>query len=270
MHDCHYYWLFAPYRGGIVDNESRVAAFDLTINLPDETSHQFYLFCDQNGLPHFARLTIKSLPTEEIPESLAPTLQAIKEHILVVLRFTYRSDLVLARPSTFWCFVKAGEPAQMKLTVEEGGQDQFISENARNLFIHSFNMREVFRLYADGDDARIPLQYRFLSFYKLLELTYKEQGFWKHQDVKALLHTFAPPFADLGYTKEPLAVIHDMRDRCAHIRTGKGVLGVTHLNHAAAVKASELLPIMRAICATIVNERAGGTFALHTSVQLKE
>lgn len=270
MYDCHYYWLFAPHRGGIVDNSERKPAFDIAVVLPDQTSHSLSLFCDQEGLPHFARLTVNYLPTEEIPTALLPTLQAIKEHLLVVLRFTYRTDLVLAEPGIIWSFTATGEPARVSISIEDRGQDSFVPENARNLFLHSFPLREILRLYADGEDKRIPLQYRFLSFYKFLELRYKEQGHWKHQEVDALLRPYAADFSALGYTKKPFVVIHEMRDRCAHIKTGRGsgreLLGVTHLNHAAAVKVSELLPIMRAICANVVNERAKGTFALHTEV----
>ena len=270
MHNCHYYWLFAPHRGGIVDSPNRTPAFEIDIIAPDNISRSLFLFCDQDGLPHFARLTIKSLSNEEIPNARLPTLQAIKEHLLSVLRFTYRSDLILAEPGVIWSFSKDDAPVNVNITMEDLGRVQFVPENAKNLFIHSFEVREIFRLYSDGEDERIPLQYRFLSFYKLLELQYKEQGFWKHQQIDSLLHPFASEFAALGYTKRPLVVIHEMRDRCAHIKTGKGTgresLGVTHLNHAAAVKVSELLPVMRAICATVINERAQGRFALHAEV----
>ena len=165
MHDCHYYWLFAPHRGGIVDSNERKPAFDIPVVLPDQTSHNLSLFCDLEGLPHFARLTIRSLPTEEIPVGLLPTLQAIKEHLLVVLRYTYRSDLVFAEPGALWSFTAAGDPARLSISVEDRGRDSFDPQKARNFFFHSFPLRETFRLYADGEDKHIPLQYRFLSFY---------------------------------------------------------------------------------------------------------
>lgn len=266
MYQCNYYWLFAPLRGGFKDTPERVAAFDLDIAATEQKIHKLHLFCDDEGLPHFARLTIGGLMNEVIPEDSLPLLQTVKEHLLSVLRLTYKPEIALAEPGIVYSFTAEGQHPQTQMLIEEVGRDHFDPAATKNLLSHTFPMREYFRLYMDGEDKRIPLQYRFLSFYKLLELRYRKSGFWMHQDINRLLDSFDNYFKRLGYTKAPLSILHDLRDRCAHIKTGRDVLGVTHLNHKAAASVNDLLPIMRAICAVILNERADGKFALKTEV----
>lgn len=267
---CYYYWIFAPHRGGISDSADLAPSFSIDVATPDKKMHSLALYCDQIGAPHFARLRIHALSSEEIPDWLLPTLQIIQEHLLAVLRMTFRSDTVLAEPGVIWNFVPSGEPPNLSVTIEGHGYDQFDPEGAKNLFIHSMAIRETFRLYVDGNDARIPLQFRFLSFYKLLEMNFKEGGHWRHAAVHKLLDPFRAAFISLGHTKEPVKVLHDLRDRCAHIKTGRAqaseTLGVTHLNHAAAVKVSKLLPVLRAVCATVLNDKAAGKFMLNTEI----
>lgn len=261
---CYYYWLFSPHRGGFTDSFDLTPAF--TVDIAPDGIHEYSLalFCDQDGYPHFARLCIHGLTSKDIPDSILPLLQIIKEHLLSVL-WVYDRDIKLARPGVVWNFVPNKEPPTMGLSIKEEGHSKFDANGIKNLFIHTMPIRESFRLYLDGANERIPLQYRFLSFYKLLELNFKDGNLWRHDSINKLLNSFQEDFVALGYNKEPIKVLHDIRDRCAHIKTGKN-LGVTHLNHSAAVKVSELLPILRAICANVINQKAGGMFMIDNEI----
>ena len=55
-----------------------------------------------------------------------------------------------------------------------------------------------------------------------------------------------------------------LRDKCAHIKTGKSreSFGVIKLNHKEAVDVNKILPIMSDICIEIINERANGAFVI--------
>ncbi|WP_273430671.1 methylamine utilization protein MauJ [Chitinibacter tainanensis] len=267
MYQCNYYWLFAPFRGGITDTPERSPVFELDVNVPGGVTQKLHLFCDDEGRPHFGRLTIPNLNSEALPKEDLPVLQSLQEHLLSVLRLTYKPNITFAEPAVFYSFTLEGEYPQTKIVIEESGKDVFDPVQAKELLIHTISFREHFRLYIDGEDERIPLQYRFLSFYKLIELRYRSNGRWMYQELDSLLQPYICEFHRLGYTKKPLAVLHELRDRCAHIKTGsRDTLGVTHLNHKSALSVSELLPIMRALCAVIINEQAGGNLQVDTRV----
>jgi len=130
------------------------------------------IFSDELG-PQYARLTIPNLPSEEIPEKVGPLLQNVREHFVSTLRLTYHPEASLF-PNPMWTF--SSEPATHTMAFEFTAQYEvpaFDAERARNIFVGTFQMREDIRLFIDGADANIPLQYRYLSIYKLVELDSK-------------------------------------------------------------------------------------------------
>src|SRR5450759_5279981 len=173
MYYCLYYWIIAPLRGGIVDSPERNPAFVVQVQALDQKTYELSLYCDKQGSPEFARCRIPDLETEAIPNATLPLLQSLKEHLLSILRLTYRPDTMLAMPGTAWAFIENGQPAKMSLLIDEFGSTSYDPEPTKNLFIHSFEFRELMRLYVDGVDDRLPLQYQFLSLYKLLELCFR-------------------------------------------------------------------------------------------------
>ena len=267
---CLYYWIIAPLRGGIVDTPERGPAFTVQVQPPDQKVYDLSLYCDKQGNPEFARCRLSNLENESLPETVLPLLQSLKEHLLSVLRLTYRPDVMFAEPGTVWTFINDGDPANFSLLIDEFGSRSYDPEPTRNLFIQSFEVRELVRLYVDGVDARLPLQYQFLSLYKLLELRYRKNGHWNKKRLAELLGPYSKNFKGRGFRGEPAATLHGLRDKCAHIRTGsKGkreVLGVTHLNLPEVARLERILPVLRAACAVSINERVAGKFVLRTDV----
>ncbi len=253
-----------------MDSPERNPAFAIPVQAPDQKTYELSLYCDKQGNPEFARCRIPDLETEAIPDATLPLLQSLKEHLLSILRLTYRPDTMLAMPGTAWAFIENGKPAELSLLIDEFGSTLYESERTKNLFIQSFELRELMRLYVDGVDERVPLQFRFLSLYKLLELRYRKHGQWNKKALADLLTSYAKAFKDQGVRGEPAAILHELRDKCAHIKTGsKGkreVLGVTHLNLAEVARVKRILPALRAVCAACINERADGKFVPRTDV----
>lgn len=81
--------------------------------------------------------------------------------------------------------------------------------------------------------------------------------------LNAILKPHTEKFSALAFSKPIKETILDLRDRCAHVRTG-GRLGVTHLNLDAAKKVEQVLPFLRSICAFLLNEQTGETFTIPT------
>lgn len=233
-------------------------AFSTTISYEDN-EYGFSLFCDLAGQPHFGRFRIDGLTEDVIPERCLPIIQITKEHLLTVLRLFYQLDANLF-PLQFWSFFKDGIPHDVNLRVEPHRSHAFDPQATRALFELSIGLREELRLFADGSDPRLPLQYRLLSLYKVLETRFKHRGQWKKAALEAQLAPYSSRLREVDGEKSPAALLHDMRDRCAHIKVGrkKEARGVTPLNHREMVKAEKLLPILVDVCRAVVNEAALG------------
>lgn len=236
----------------------------------DIKSYELSLFCDEKDQPEFVRCRIPGLEEKAIPESLLPDLQSLIEHLLSSLRLSFRMDVMLAGPHAAWSFFPEGQPHSMSLLIKEFDTRVYDPQQTKGIFVHTFNIRELMRLYVDGVDIRIPLQYRFLSLYRILENKFRHRGRWNKGALEAYLAPHSNGLRALGFRGTPSRIIHDLRDRCTHIRTGqKGareVLGVTHLNHREAVRVARVLPFLRSVGATIINERTDGKFTLITDV----
>lgn len=262
MKYCLYYWLVDPLRGGITDSPSRIPTLSIPFSR-DGRTYDLSLFCDERNFPQIVRCRIPDLSDEQIPKEVLPVLQTLKEHLLSTLRLTFRHDISLWHTAA-WSFFDNGTPHDVRLEVTMLGEPQFDAEKARNLFISSFPFREDIRLLVDGTDSRVPLQYRVLSLYKLLETYFKTKGQWDKKAFDSFLSRFRTDFEALGFQGHPSSTIHAIRNMCAHIKTGtrKERFGVTHLNHSEAVRAERALKVLKKVCSALLSEKAGGAFTV--------
>ena len=262
---CLYYCLVEPIKEFFLDTSEAQPGFEITI----ETNWGdwiFALFISENGNPEYGRLTIPDLEEEKILDEYLPMLQVVREHFLSILRITYYSDVTLF-PFPFYNFFEDLSPYSTRLDFTKISGQKFDIKKAKRLFVGSFPHREELRLFIDGNDGRIPLQYRYLSFYKIFELQFRKQGQWDEDGLEILLGNYTYQFTNIGIVKDPLSHIHMLRDKCAHIKTGKSKesLGVTQLNHKEASSVYEILPMMSDICIDILNTRANGDFKIGRS-----
>ena len=259
---CLYYWLVEPTRDEFLDTSESQPAFEIPIE-SNWGKNKFALFVSENGIPEYGRLTLPGLKEERIPDEFLPMIQAVKEHFLSILRITYYSDATLF-PRPIWTFLEDISSYTMGLEIHRLNKLDFDIERTKRLFIGSFPFREEMRLFIDGNDGRIPLQYRYLSLYKIIELHYKKHGQWHEDRFELLLEKYTSQFAKIDIVRKPMSHIHMLRDRCAHIKTGKSkeTFGVTQLNHREAAEVSKILVIMSDICIEVINERADGAFVI--------
>jgi hypothetical protein len=176
---------------------------------------------------------------------------------------------MFAAPTSVWAFAEEGGSHSVNLKIEEFGTFPFDATKLRDLFVNTFDSRVLIRLLVDGSDERVPLQFRFLSLYKIVEHRFRKDGRWDRGSLDELLDPYKSRFEALGFTGKPSTVLHNFRDRCAHVRTGKGAkgeaLGLTHLNHKDITKLQQVFPILRAICVQLLNERLCGKVTISAS-----
>jgi hypothetical protein len=256
-------WLIEPIRSNFSDSSESIPAFEAPIVFNDK-DYKLALFVDNNGLPEYARLTICGLQSNAIPQDILPLIQVVKEHLLSVLRVMYHPDANLF-PRPIWTFIEENVPYKMGLEISQLTPAMtFNPEKTHDLFVGSFPHREELRLFIDGQDSHIPLQYRYLSLYKILELHFKDRDKWLEDKIEIILQRYEDRFRSAGIERKPLTHIHILRNKCAHFRTRgrKDTIGVTHLHHKEAAEVERILPILTDICVDVINERAKGRFQI--------
>jgi hypothetical protein len=248
---CFYYWALDLPTRRITDKEHRVPVFEVQVKYKDR-AHKVAVFADQNGRVELLRLTLVGLQNERIPDELLPFIQSIREHMLTTLRLAYDARARLF-DYHFWAFKPDGESPTTDLAIDFNLQPHLRGELMRNVFTNSFNHREEFRLFNDGTNEGIPPQYRFLSLYKLLEIRFRKKGEWQ-SEFSDYMSRFKSQFDEKQLSSDPISLIHALRDKCAHIKTGKKreLLGVSELNHKELVIVLKVLPIMAEIGADIL------------------
>jgi len=211
-------------------------------------------FTNTNQL-YMIRIDIPNVVDKALQQKELETIQTIKEHILSVLRLTYDHDVSLF-PRPLWNFIKLGEAPSFHVKIEEIVNPNFDPhvENIRNTFVTTFPIRVQMKLIADAQDKRLPLQYRYLSLYKLLELELKKKEDWT-KEIEELTDRFEEEFGSLGQKKKLINYIHSLRVRCAHIKTTKGVIAVTQLSNKDMLEIDRFLPLMTKMCVTLINEK---------------
>ena len=259
MKICYYYWLIEPLRSEYRDDSENEPAS--SVNIYDE--HETYtlsLFLDEQGEPYFARFTIPNLAKECIPEHLQPLLHEVKEHLISVLKVTWRGSASIFRFS-IWHFQDPNEAFSMGWNLEEVTDSSFRVDQMKDVFVSTFSERHVLRLFVNGIDSGLPLQYRFLALYKIIEDRFKSKGSWNYDELNTFLSKYQFLFEGKGVKKKPKNYIHDIRDRCSHVRTGS-VLGVTDLNSELQNEVRSILPVMSSMCCDLVNEMGNGDFEI--------
>jgi hypothetical protein len=259
MVTCFYYWLIQPLRAHYEDTSSSVALMSTTLHTLRFADMTIGVFGDGAG-PSYARVVVPNLPSEEIPVDLMPLLQAVREHLLSTLRLTLHPEATLwERP--LWTFSNDALPNRLAFSLEQNFADPlFDADRARNIFDATFDMRDEVRLFVDAADSRIPLQYAYLSLYKIIELHFKTDGRWRKSETQQFLSAFTDRFLERGIRSSPFAYLTDIRDRCAHIKTGTRHerIGVTHLNHADLLRVYEIMPLAAEVAISILNIRGKG------------
>ncbi|MGA3107901.1 MAG: hypothetical protein ABSD99_00370 [Candidatus Bathyarchaeia archaeon] len=256
MKTCFIYYPLEPILEQYEDDENKTPAARITVKTR-EKDYEVALFADEaNSRILFFRITVPNCAEEKIPEEDLSIVQSLKEHMLSVLRITYDNRATLWEIN-WWTFIEEGKPRRTGIAVKEfiGGKPDF--DNVRNVFVATHSIRNKLRLLTDARDPHIPLQYQYLSLYKLLESEFKSEGDFG-TELNKFLDRFQEEFRNLRFSPRLLRnYIHELRDRCAHVVVGKGQAGVTQLSNKDALEVTNFLPLMIRICAIRISERYG-------------
>ncbi|MCK1293999.1 hypothetical protein [Bradyrhizobium sp. 30] len=122
-------------------------------------------------------------------------------------------------------------------------------DNVAAVYTKTLQERNLFKLLGDSNQPTLPLQYKYLSLYKILEHEFRVGKKWP--GLRAVLAPWVLEFQSLAVSRQSLDnFIHDLRDRCAHIKTGNsGELGFTGLSTHDMEVVDKVTPILRKVIA---------------------
>jgi hypothetical protein len=219
------------------------------------------------------RITATSLTERAISKEEERNITAICEHMLGVLRLTYDLDADFIRRGNRYTqmsgFRDEGQQPNLKMKIwNEVFSDYKVDlQNVRAVFCETAKQREhreVVRLCGDALHSTLPLEYRYLTLYKIFERDFKKIRYWQKKELTKLLEPFADEFRTLKLTEMKLwnFIIH-LRDKCAHIAVGhddrRGILG---LESPDAQLVEEFMPLFWKIVVKHLNRKYEETLEL--------
>jgi len=192
------------------------------------------------------------------------TIGKLVDHTLAVLKLTHdvRVDLIRwgdNKTISVGAHDVNGKP-NLNVQISEivGAQAEIAAENVRNVLVASMGYRPLIKLLADSQMPLLPLQYRYLSLYKILELEFRVARRWI--GLQKLLEPYDDDYKALNISERPLPnLIHQMRGKCAHIKVGgNDSLGIIGLDGPDAKIVTELVKLLRRILTDHLNSKSMG------------
>jgi len=184
----------------------------------------------------------------------------IMDHVISVIRLLYDSNLdrlyLAGRPISLGQFSRDDGSPQLSVNAKEFANPvKFDGAQLKNAIIATAPMRVALSLLVEALHPRTPLVFKYLCFYKILELEFRKNGHWVGLD-KHLQH-YEGAFRDLNISKSKLRnFLHNYRDKCAHIKIGsRDEIGRTGMGSREGAIVSKFLPLFHTIVADLLNQK---------------
>jgi hypothetical protein len=186
----------------------------------------------------------------------------LMDHALSVLRLLYGNEVgrlyLAGAPFAFGQMSKEdGSPQLIIKTQQFYNPPQFDAEQLRNALVATAPIRVQLSLLAEAAQPTIPLSFRYLCYYKILELELRQDRKWVGLDDH--LQKYEEQFRKLEIGASKLSnFLHSYRNKCAHIKTGgRDELGLTGMGSRDGEIVSKFLPLFRKITFDLINEQHG-------------
>ncbi|MFK7827514.1 MAG: methylamine utilization protein MauJ [Oligoflexales bacterium] len=248
---CFYYYFFNPVPDSVEDNNSNLA---LRIDIKN-TPLELAVITFDDASPKAIRFEIKGLKNEKIPTDILEKIESLKEHYLSVMQLTFDPSIrYFHRP--IWNFVDDNSGPSLNCSLRFEGAPDY--SNQQQVFLATYNKRSLLQLLANGNDNAIPLPFRYLSLYKILEHKFKKKGKWKKEQFKEFLNSFAEKWMQLDFQKSIQKHIHCLRDRCAHAKTNSDQIGISTLSRESSVEVEKAISVLVDMGKVIVGSECDG------------
>jgi hypothetical protein len=132
------------------------------------------------------RVTTPLLNEDKLSNEDKNRITGLVEHMLAVLRLTYdvEADFVRTGNSyiTMMSFVGGGQGPRLHIRgigreINPGYKIKV--HNIATVFCNTSKLKEIVRLAADSQHPTLPIQYRYLTLYKIFERDFKKNKRWQ-------------------------------------------------------------------------------------------
>ena len=213
------YTLLAPLLPRYFDNGKR-DLFNATCDVPGVGVFKIAVV----GKPSAAELIRSELVgcDGNYTKAEATSEAQLVDHLIAAISLStgHQVDRVRIGQDTIWVGSQ-GDPdgtPNLSVSLSEFQADPINPTRIATLFQETIEHRHLFKLVRDTQQPMVPLPYRYLSAYKVLELEFKIKKKWP--DFPSLLAPFETEFRALNISNKSLEnYIHAIRDKCAHLST---------------------------------------------------
>jgi hypothetical protein len=194
-----------------------------------------------------------------LTEQQVQIVSQLADHMLSVLRFTtdQHVEKLWFGQETISLGSHGDSPSlSVSLSLVPDQNYKLDCANISTVFEHTLELMPLFKLLADTQQPILPMPYRYLSVYKVLELEFRSGKKWP--GLKALLAPYEDEYQKLGLSSRTFEnFIHEMRDRCAHIKLGDGSakFGITGLSGRDMNAVEKLFPLLKKIIFAHLSEK---------------
>jgi len=219
-------------------------------------------------------IRIKTPNTDgDLSEEERRIVGSITGHAIATLELLYSfriGPLYLAgRPIHFGQFGKDEDgSAQLQVKAEEfSGPVSFDADLIRNAIVGTAPIRIQMSLFAEARRPTTPLPFKYLCYYKILELELRVKRKWI--GLKEHLSSYEEDYRRLGIGQASLLnVLHSYRDRCAHIKTGgDDEIGLIGMGSRDAERVTKLLPLLDRVVVDLLNQKHSSIIVLQALEQ---
>jgi hypothetical protein len=214
-----YYTMLRPLRDAYIDDDSAILCRIPVIGngRPVEVA-----LIGGRSDPSMIRVSVSNVE-EDPPYEERKHFDDLTESTLALLRIFHDNEITLAEPRFRYAnLLDDGLPAE--LNIKLGKSVPIFDVNSGLMFSYMNSekeLRDLFRLYADAVYPYSPVQYRYLSAFKIIEHEFKADRRKWNPTLDILLSHFEAEYAALGVSQMKMkAFMIHLRDKCAHIKLG--------------------------------------------------
>jgi hypothetical protein len=197
------------------------------------------------------RVTIPDVENDTIPPDDFKVFIRLRAYLLDCIRIGYDSNADYFRMGgdqvmSSWNFIPPERGPQFAIIIKQPLNPDYRVNTLGLSFLVSAapEMRLFVHLIADGASPTLPFQFRFLSYFKIIETHYSPTT---NKKFLKFLEPFLPEFAaidsSISSARDMCAYLNRLRNRCAHIKLSDGDLGFSHIEseHADLYRALRLV-----------------------------
>jgi hypothetical protein len=143
----------------------------------------------------------------------------------------------------------------LSISISEILPDRVVDfQNVASVFAGSASMRDLFKLLSDAQSYEVPLQYKYLSVYKIFELEFRSRGRWV--GLAEVLARYDKEYKALNVSQRSFEnLLHELRDKCAHIKSSKDEIYALDLDSPDAALVSRVLPLLLRVAAEHISAK---------------